>query len=121
MSRRPSAAAKEARLDAIFSALSDETRRRILGRLARGPASITELAQPFDMTLPAVSKHVRVLERAGLTRRKRDGWYHRCRLEAQPLQDAVSFLARYRPFWERTLEELSHYVESSPDDARVRR
>jgi len=85
--------------------------------LARGPASITELAQPFAMTLPAVSKHVRVLERAGLTRRERGWWYHRCHLEAQPLQDAVSFLARYRQFWERTLEELAHYLASSPEDA----
>jgi len=65
------------------------------------------------MTLPAVSKHLRVLERAGLMRRERDGWYHRCYLEAGPLEDAASFLARYQPFWERTLDELARYVESS--------
>jgi DNA-binding transcriptional ArsR family regulator len=121
MSRRPSAAARETKLDAVFAALSDPTRRRILGRLARGSASISELAEPFSMTLAAVSKHVRVLERAGLTRRERDGWYHRCYLEARPLEDAVSFLARYRPFWERTLEELARYVEVTPDKARGRR
>jgi DNA-binding transcriptional ArsR family regulator len=111
MSRR-SAAANDERLDAVFSALGDPTRRRILTRLARGPASITELAEPFAMTLPAVSKHLRVLERAGLLRREREGWYHRCYLEPRPLETAASFLARYRPFWERTLDELARYVES---------
>jgi DNA-binding transcriptional ArsR family regulator len=110
MSRR-SAAASDDKLDAIFSALGDRTRRRILRRLAKGPASITELAQPFAMTLPAVSKHLRVLEHAGLMRRERDGWYHRCYVEAGPLESAVSFLARYQPFWERTLDELARYVE----------
>jgi DNA-binding transcriptional ArsR family regulator len=115
MSRHASAAAIDARLDAVFSALSDPTRRRILARLARGPASITELAEPFDMTLPAVSKHLRVLERAGLMRRRREGWYHRCNIEARPLEDAASFLARYQPFWERTLDELARYVEQGPD------
>src|SRR3954449_7804545 len=104
MSTRSSNAAKDAKLDAVFSALSDPTRRRILNRLARGPASITQIAEPFSMTLPAVSKHLRVLERAGLMRREREGWYHRCHLETRPLQDAVSFLAHYRPFWERTLD-----------------
>ena len=88
--------ARDARLDAVFSALGDSTRRRILARLARGPASVTELAAPFAMTLPAVSKHLRVLERAGLMRRERDGWYHRCHLETQPLESAAAFLAKYR-------------------------
>jgi len=104
-------AAREAKLDAVFSALADPTRRRILARLARGPASITDIAAPFAMTLPAVSKHLRVLERAGLMRRRRDGWYHHCHLQAQPLDRAISFLRRYRPFWEGTLEQLAHYVE----------
>jgi DNA-binding transcriptional ArsR family regulator len=111
---RSSAAAKDDRLDAVFSALGDPTRRGILSRLATGPASVSELAEPFAMTLPAVSKHLRVLERAGLMRRERDGWYHRCHLEAGPLENAASFLARYQPFWERTLDELARYVESSP-------
>ena len=66
------------------------------------------------MTLPAVSKHLRVLERAGLMRRERDGWYHRCHLEAAPLEDAASFLARYQPFWEGTLDELARYIEAPP-------
>jgi DNA-binding transcriptional ArsR family regulator len=109
---------KESKLDAVFSALADPTRRRILARLARGPASVTELAEPFDMTLPAVSKHLRVLERAGLMHRERDGWYHRCRLDARPLESAVSFLARYQPFWEGTLDRLAEFVESSPGKAR---
>jgi DNA-binding transcriptional ArsR family regulator len=113
MSRR-SAAANESKLDAVFSALGDPTRRRILTRLAAGPASVTELAEPFAMTLPAVSKHLRVLERAGLMRREREGWYHRCYLEPGPLESAASFLARYQPFWERTLDELARYVESTP-------
>ncbi len=99
------------RLDAVFSALADPTRRRILVRLSRGSASITELAEPFDMTLPAVSKHLRVLERARLVRRERDGWYHRCHLEGRPLGEAVSFLERWRPFWDKTLEQLAEHVE----------
>jgi DNA-binding transcriptional ArsR family regulator len=113
MSRRSPAAADD-RLDKVFSALGDPTRRHILIALARGPASITELAEPFAMTLPAVSKHLRVLERAGLVRRERQGSYHRCYLEARPLERAASFLARYRPFWERTLDELARYVEGPP-------
>ena len=117
MSRRPSTARNDAKLDRIFFALADPTRRRILRRLSRGPASITELAEPFSMTLPAVSKHLRVLERAGLMRRRREGWYHRCRLEARPLENAAAFLARYRPFWESTLEDLARYVEGSRDEA----
>ncbi len=64
------------------------------------------------MTLPAVSKHLRVLERAGLVRREREGWYHHCFLNARPLESAASFLARYQPFWERTLDELARYVEA---------
>jgi DNA-binding transcriptional ArsR family regulator len=112
MSRR-TAAARDETLDAVFSALGDPTRRRILTRLATGPASITELAEPFAMTLPAVSKHLRVLERAGLMRREREGWYHRCYLEPGPLEGAASFLARYQPFWERTLDALARYVEGA--------
>ena len=105
------AAARDAQLDLVFSALGDTTRRTILARLARGPATITELAAPFPMTLPAVSKHLRVLERAGLLRRERDGWYHRCHLETEPLESAVAFLARYRPFWDGNLEALARHVE----------
>lgn len=105
----------DATLDAVFFALSDPTRRAILGRLARAPASIGEIAEPFDMTLAAVSKHLKVLERAGLLRRERDGWYHRCSLEPQPLRRAAAFLARYEPFWESTLEQLAQYLEGGRD------
>jgi DNA-binding transcriptional ArsR family regulator len=108
---RNTAAAKDQRLDAVFSALADPTRRRMLLRLSRGQASITELAAPFAMTLPAVSKHLRVLERAGLVQRQRDGWYHRCHLVAAPLLHASSFLERWRPFWDQTLEQLARHVE----------
>ncbi len=120
MSTRTATAARDARLDLVFSALGDTTRRRILERLAAGPATITELAAPFEMTLPAVSKHVRVLERAGLMRRERDGWYHRCHLEPHPLEGAVAFLAKYRPFWEDTLSALARHVEE-PDETKRRR
>jgi DNA-binding transcriptional ArsR family regulator len=119
MSRR-STLASDDQLDAVFSALGDATRRKMLKRLAAGSASITELAEPLPMTLPAVSKHLRVLERAGLVRRERDGWYHRCRLEAAPLEDAAAFLAVYRPFWEQTLDELARYVEQ-PDRKKARK
>jgi DNA-binding transcriptional ArsR family regulator len=120
MSTRTVRAARDARLDIVFSALADTTRRRILARLAKGPASITELAAPFDMTLPAVSKHLRVLERAGLMRREREGWYHYCHLETEPLESTVAFLAKYRPFWEETLEALARHVEE-PDETKRRR
>jgi DNA-binding transcriptional ArsR family regulator len=114
-------AARDARLDSVFSALGDTTRRRILARLARGPASITELAEPFSMTLPAVSKHLRVLESAGLMRRERDGRYHRCHLETQPLESAALFLAKYRPFWEDTLDALARHVEAREEKRGARR
>jgi DNA-binding transcriptional ArsR family regulator len=104
------AQAREAKLDAVFSALSDGTRRRILERLSHGPATIKELAEPFDMTLPAVSKHIRVLEAAGLLGRQVDGWYHRCSLEPAALEHANAFLERYRPFWEETLDALERYA-----------
>jgi DNA-binding transcriptional ArsR family regulator len=111
---RSRVAKNDERLDAVFSALADPTRRRMLVRLSQGAVSISELAEPFDMTLPAVSKHLRVLERAGLARREREGWYHRCHLEAAPLCEAASFLERWRPFWEKTLDQLALHVERSP-------
>jgi DNA-binding transcriptional ArsR family regulator len=111
MSRNTATKKKDDHLDAVFSALADPTRRRMLRHLSRGEASITELAEPFEMTLPAVSKHLRVLESAGLVRRRRDGWYHRCRLDPRPLHEAAAFLERWRPFWEQTLEQLARHVE----------
>lgn len=101
----------EARADAVFAALADPTRRRILQRLARGPATVGELARPFAMSLPAVSKHLGVLERAGLLRRERAGRRWRCHLEARPLESASQFIARVRGFWEGTLARLAAYVE----------
>jgi DNA-binding transcriptional ArsR family regulator len=121
MSTRTRSVARDTSLDAVFSALGDTTRRRILARLAEGPASITELAEPFSMTLPAVSKHLRVLERAGLMRREREGWYHWCHLETRPLESAVAFLATYRPFWEQSLDALARHVEAPEGKKRPRR
>ncbi|HWU89174.1 MAG TPA: metalloregulator ArsR/SmtB family transcription factor [Kofleriaceae bacterium] len=111
-----SAHAKEDRLDLIFGALSDRTRRALLARLGQAPAKITDLAAPFEMSLPAVSKHVRMLERAGLVRRTIDGRVHRCALEAGPLEEADRWLAHYRVFWEDTLESLARYVAEDRDD-----
>src|SRR5690349_15768712 len=120
MSRR-SQLARDSQLDAVFSALADPTRRRIVAQLARGSATIGELAEPFAMTLPAVSKHLRVLERAGLLRREREGWYHRCSLDARALDEAAEFIARYRPFWEDTLEQLARHVEQPTAQRRRKR
>jgi DNA-binding transcriptional ArsR family regulator len=107
MSRFPS----EARLTSIFSALADPTRRRILVRLARGPASVSDVARPIKMSLPAVSKHLDILEQAGLVRREREGRIQRCHLEPRPLEDASQFIDRYRGFWDETLESLAKFVE----------
>lgn len=120
MSTRTTAAAVDEHLDEVFAALGDTTRRRILARLAEGPASITELAAPFAMTLAAVSKHVRVLERAGLMRRERDGWYHYCHLQPAALDGAAAFLGRYRPFWQDSLAALASHVERPARPAPVK-
>jgi DNA-binding transcriptional ArsR family regulator len=99
------------RLDHLFGALSDRTRRKMVARLARSPATIGELAEPFAMSLPAVSKHVRVLERAGLVRRTIDGRIHRCALERKRLKDANEWIERYTSFWDVTLGSLAAFVE----------
>jgi DNA-binding transcriptional ArsR family regulator len=101
----------EDRLDYLFGALSDRTRRKMVARLARAPATIGELAEPFAMSLPAVSKHVRVLERAGLVRRTIDGRIHRCALERKRLKDATEWIERYTSFWDETLGALAEFVE----------
>jgi len=106
-------AKKEARLDAVFGALADGTRRRIVADLARGPVSVGELAAPFAISLPAVSKHLDVLERAGLIRRERDGRFLRCHLTSEPLDDASAFIEHYRSFWQSSLAQLADYVEST--------
>ena len=102
-----------ANLDATFSALADPTRRAIVARLSRGECSVTNLAQPFDVSLPAISKHLRVLERAGLLARRKEGRVRRCRLVTRPLKDAEEWIVRYRQFWEERLEALAQYLEES--------
>ena len=97
-------------LSMTFGALADPTRRAILARLTRGDASVTELAKPFDMTLPAVSKHLKVLERAGLIARSRDAQWRPCRLKAQRLEEAADWVERYRRFWEQSLDRLDEHL-----------
>jgi DNA-binding transcriptional ArsR family regulator len=94
------------RLDATFAALADPTRRAILARLSKGEASVLELAEPFEMSQPAISKHLKVLERAGLISRGRDAQRRPCRLEAVPLREATEWLERYRAHWEARFERL---------------
>src|SRR5690348_2811828 len=98
-------------LSATFAALADPTRRAILARLLTGECSVGELAQPFDMSMPAVSKHLRVLERAGLIAQRRDAQWRRCRLEAAPLKEVADFAERYRVLWEERLDRLDDYVQ----------
>ena len=101
----------EAKLDRTFGALSDRTRRAILARLARSEATVGELAEPFRVSRPAISKHLRVLERAGLVRRSRDGRVSRCALDARALREAAGWVERYRTFWTGRLDELARYIE----------
>ena len=98
------------RLNSTFAALADPTRRAILARLALGEASVTELAQPFEMSLPAVSKHLKVLQRAGLIARGRAAQWRPCRLEAGPLKDVAEWVEHYRRFWEQSLDRLEDYL-----------
>jgi DNA-binding transcriptional ArsR family regulator len=97
-------------LSATFAALADPTRRAILARLSKGETSVTELAQPFDMSLPAVTKHLKVLERAGLITRSREAQWRPCRLAPEPLKDATDWLEDYREFWEASLDRLEDYL-----------
>ena len=101
------------RLDRTFGALADGTRRAILGRLARGGATVGELARPFRMSRPAISQHLRVLERASLVRRTRDGRVNRCTLDADGLRAAAEWVDRYRVFWTGQLNVLVRYLERS--------
>src|SRR5271168_2076566 len=98
-------------LSTTFAALADPTRRAILARLASGETSVTELAEPFRMSLPAVSKHLKVLERAGLIARGRDAQWRPCRLEAGPLRNAADWLEHYRRFWEESFDRLEDYLQ----------
>jgi DNA-binding transcriptional ArsR family regulator len=98
-------------LDRTFAALADPTRRRLLEHLSRGDRCVTDLARPCAMSLPAVSKHLRVLESAGLIRRRRDGRVHRMHLEAAPMKQATQWMAEYRRFWEGSLDRLEEYLQ----------
>ena len=115
------------RLDETFAALADKTRRAILARLMAGAATVTELAEPFDMTLPAVSKHLKVLEKAGLITRGREAQWRPCHLEADPLREVANWVDGYRRFWEereQRYERLDDYLreaqrEEPPDDQQA--
>jgi len=105
----------ERRLDATFAALSDATRRGILARLAQGETSVSDLAAPYRMSLPAVSKHLRVLEGAHLIVRSKHGRVRRCRLAARPMRGAAEWIAQYTRFWETRFDALSVYLENTPN------
>jgi DNA-binding transcriptional ArsR family regulator len=100
-------------LDATFRALADPTRRAILAALMRGQSSVTELARPHRMSLPAVMKHLRVLQRAGLVTQRKSGRTRRCRLAARPLQKAEAWISQYRAFWETQFDALDRYLAQS--------
>ena len=105
-------------LDFTFAALADPTRRAILERLSFGDSSVTELAAPFDVSLPAISKQLRVLERAGLLTQEKHGRVRQCRLEVEPMKEAVEWIAQYQKFWEDKLESLANFLENtSPEDS----
>lgn len=107
-------------LDATFAALADPTRRAILARLATGEATVTELAAPFEMSQPAISKHLKVLERAGLVARGRDAQRRPCRLDARPLREAAEWLANYRDYWSESYQRLDALLAelSAEEEAR---
>ena len=111
------------RLSTTFAALADPTRRAILARLALGETTVNKLAEPFDMSLPAVSKHLKVLERAGLIERGRDAQFRPCRLEPEPLKAVDSWLEEYRRLWEERLDRLDEYLQKlqGKEKPRVRK
>lgn len=101
----------ESELDLTFKALSDSTRRAIIARLAAGDALVTELAEPFDMSLPAVSKHLGILEKAGLIHREKDGRIRRCQLNTGPLKNSAEWIEYYKQFWESRFDALENYLD----------
>jgi len=109
------------RLDRTFAALADSTRRAILARLSKGEASVTELARPFDMTQPAISKHLKVLERAGLVSRGRERQWRPARLEAGPLKEVAEWAVEYRQFWTESYDRLDEYLEKLQGGRKERR
>src|SRR5437879_11934976 len=108
-------------LNRTFAALADPTRRRILAHLAQGDRRVTDLARPHDMSLPAVSKHLRVLEKAGLLRRRRYGRVHEMRLDAKPLRQAAQRVEEYRKFWQGSLDRLAEYLEKEKQPSEKRK
>jgi DNA-binding transcriptional ArsR family regulator len=102
-------------LSAVFAALADPTRRAILARLAQGEATVTELAEPFDMSLPGISKHLKVLQRAGLIEQGRQAQWRPCRLQAEPLRDVAGWVEQYRRHWEESFERLDAYLRELQD------
>jgi DNA-binding transcriptional ArsR family regulator len=105
-------------ISSTFAALADPTRRAILARLALGETSVTELAEPFEMSMPAVSKHLRVLERAGLITRGREAQWRPCKLKAEPLRQAAGWLDEYRQFWEQSFDRLDEYLQRLQAEAK---
>lgn len=101
----------EDRLDEIFAALANSTRRAILSRLAKGEATVNELAEPFDMTLPAISKHIKVLERAGLITQGQNAQYRPCNLDVTPLQEISAWTEQYRHIWEARFDQMDEYID----------
>jgi len=108
-------------LDATFGALADPTRRAILARLSRGETSVKELAQPFDISPPAITKHLKVLERAGLITRSREAQWRPCQLNAAPLRDAAQWIEHYRRFWEESFDRLDDYLRQLQTQPHRRR
>ena len=105
-------------LDATFAALADPTRRAILARLASGEATVLELAEPFDMSQPAISKHLKVLEKAGLISRGRDAQRRPCKLEGRPMKDALEWLEKYRQFWEASFQRLDALLDELKEEEK---
>src|ERR1700728_4937076 len=105
-------------ISSTFAALADPTRRAILARLALGETSVTKLAEPFEMSMPAVSKHLRVLERAGLITRGREAQWRPCKLKAEPLREAAGWLEEYRQFWEQSFDRLDEYLQRLQAEAK---
>jgi DNA-binding transcriptional ArsR family regulator len=108
----------ENRLSEIFAALANSTRRAILARLAEGEANVNELAEPFDMTLPAISKHIKVLERAGLVVRGQRAQYRPCSLDAAPLKELATWAEQYRPVWEARFDRMGRLPHKTPSDTK---
>lgn len=107
-------------ITSTFSALADPTRRAILARLALGETSVTELAEPFEMSMPAISRHLKVLEKAGLISRGREAQWRPCKLKAEPLKQAADWLEQYRQFWEQSFDRLDEYLKTMQEKEKSR-